>query len=389
MRTNGIILVEPGVHLLHGHYREKLGLWAAGFLRAGWKVSVACSQAPEQGFLPPVAFRSLSPRQKSIGRILPDRLQILWLVFRTYLMAFRHAKKTNEAVLGLTTSTLLPVAAARLLANARHIPFAQIVMYGNVFQESNLRLRRWIEAKMLISLLHSDAIVFPNTDHTRKSFLRQIRDERIHNRISTLYDPIYIPNISASASKKRGEEILLIPGPDDYRRTPLFHLRQANLVDPPRNVWIHAPGHKSEEILEMARFRFTYDLKISTEYRTANQFAELFVSATWCLLANRPDLGHASALLAQSIVAGTPVLCSRFPYSKEIFERFGRLGELFDFDDIDDFNSAWSKLRNWGSTQWQEFETASENFARMVNAEGITGQIVNYFTDGKLESGAR
>jgi glycosyltransferase involved in cell wall biosynthesis len=98
-------------------------------------------------------------------------------------------------------------------------------------------------------------------------------------------------------------------------------------------------------------------------------------------------LGHASGLLAQSIVAGTPVLCSRFPYSKEIFEKFGRLGELFDFDDIDDFNSAWSKLRNWGSAQWQEFETASENFAVLVNAERITGQIVNYFTDMKLEPG--
>jgi glycosyltransferase involved in cell wall biosynthesis len=304
-------------------------------------------------------------------------------------MAFRHAKETNEAVLGLTTSTLLPVAAARLLANARHIPFAQIVMYGNVFHESNLRLRRWIEAMMLISLLRSDAIVFPNTDHTRKSFLRQIRDKRMHNRISTLYDPIYIPNVSASASKTGGEEILLIPGLDDYRRTPLFHLQQANLVDPPRNVWIHAPGRESEDILEVARFRFTYDLKISTDYKRGDQFAELFVSATWCLLANRPDLGHASGLLAQSIVAGTPVLCSRFPYSKEIFEKFGRLGELFDFDDIDDFNSAWSKLRNWGSAQWQEFETASENFAALVNAERITGQIVNYFTDSFSRNPAR
>jgi hypothetical protein len=386
MPVREIILVEPGAHLQNGHYREKLSLWVKGFRFAGWNVSVACLEKPEPGFLCDVIFRPVPRWWKRVERLLPNRIRIPWLVFGTFFFAFRFGKKLDQPVLGLTTSTLLPVAAARLWTTTRTIPFAQILMYGNSFEGSGLSLKRALECASLYSLLRAGAVIFPNTDRTRKSLLRKIKGTKFRDRVVTLYDPIYIPKTSIRSRKKEGKKILLVPGPDTPRRCSLSHLANSRLMDPPDTIWIHAPGCRETDILQEREtdLKWILDIRVSTDYKHFEAFAELFASATWCLIAYDPIFIQGSGLLAQAIAVGTPVLCSRFPHAEELFARFGRLGELFTFRDMDDFRRAWSTLRNWTSEQWQEFHHASSLLADGVNAECITRRVVEYFSGSSV-----
>ena len=382
MPVKGIILVEPGVHLERGHYREKLNLWVEAFRRAGWTVTVACFEAPPPNFLSQVAFRSAAPRWKRLGNLVPRQIRTPWVVFRAFCLGFCYGKQTGSPVFGLTTSTLFPVATARLFSNARAILFAQILMYGNVFDSTVPRLKRMLEQVSLYSLLESGAVIFPNTERTRNSLLSNVNGVKFCDRIVTLYDPIYIPRRPIPLIEKLGEGILLVPGPDDRRRSPLLHLAHSKLIDPPKTLWIHAPGQKEDEILQIREIHleFAPEIHVFTDHRDVEAFAQLFASASWCLIAYDPVLFQGSGLLAQAIAGGTPVLCSRFAHAEELFSQFGRLGELFTFGDLDDFRNAWSKLRNWSFDQWKEFKEASSRFTEAVNADCTTRKVIEYFT---------
>ena len=206
MPVKEIILVEPGAHLQYGHYQEKLSLWVNGFRFAGWNVTVACLEEPEPDFLSDVIFRPVPRWWIRIGHLFPKRIRIPWLVFGAFFFAFRFRKKIDQPVLGLTTSTLLPVAAALLWTTTRTIPFAQILMYGNSFEGRGLSLKRALECASLYCLLRAGAVIFPNTARTRKSLLMKLKGTKFRNRIITLYDPIYIPKTPLPSSKKEGEK---------------------------------------------------------------------------------------------------------------------------------------------------------------------------------------
>jgi hypothetical protein len=371
MMTGDIVLVEPGVNLIFGHYREKLLLWVEELQQAGWRVSVACLVAPEPEFLPGVTFNAVLRKTKYRG----SRLSILWLVFRTYLLALRLANKGNAAVLGLTTSTLLPVGAAYFLGKGARAFFGQIVMNGNTFEESNNPLRRYLEATILNFLLRSGVFLFPNMEQTRQSLLAEIKDRSMHRQVITLHDPIRLP--PERTSKKRADDILLVPGPDDYRRTSLYHLLQAELASPPRSIWIHAPGGVSADIA--GRISKNFNLRVLDQYETPQSFVNLFASASWCLLAYRPTFLHGSGLLAQAVVGDTPVLSSRFPYAEELFQKYGRLGELFEFGDMPDLARAWDRLRHWTLQQWKEFHEASARVRADVSADRVVQTVANLF----------
>jgi glycosyltransferase involved in cell wall biosynthesis len=126
--------------------------------------------------------------------------------------------------------------------------------------------------------------------------------------------------------------------------------------------------------------RLPKSVKVLNEYKTVEGFADLFVSATWTLIAYNPAFSQGSGLLAQSLAAGTPVLCSRFPHAKELFVKFGKLGELFTFEDIDDFQKAWLRLRHWTSKQWTEFKEARNRFRKAVSAEAAFDRVTKYLT---------
>jgi hypothetical protein len=372
MTAKDIVLVEPGVHLTQGHYREKLMLWLEGFQRAGWNVSVACLQAPEPEFLPGVNFKPVLRRVKR----QPNRFLILWLVFRTYWLAFQLARRSDQSVLGLTTSTLLPVGAAYLISNGRKLFFGQVVMNGNTLDKSNNAFRRYLEGKILNFLLRSGVLLFPNTEQTRQSILRRVNNQTHTRQILTLNDPIRVPVVQTPS--KPFDNVLLVPGPDDYRKAPLLHLLQSKLANPPRSVWIHAPGGIGSDIVD--QIAQTCTVRVLDRYESPESFAGLFASATWCLVAYRPTFLQGSGLLAQAVVGDTPVLSSHFPYAEELFQKYGRLGELFDFGDMSDFARAWDKLRNWTLQQWQEFHEASARFRADVNATRVVQTVVNLFS---------
>ena len=182
---------------------------------------------------------------------LPNRIHISWLVFGTYFFAFRFGKKIHQPVLGLTTSTLLPVAAAALWTTTRTIPFAQILMYGNSFEGSGLSLKTALACASLYSLLRAGATIFPNTDRTRESLLRKIKGTKFRDRVVTLYDPIsYFLKRRFVQGKRRGKKFFSVPAPDTARRCSLSHLANSRLMDPPDTVWIHAPGCREADILQ-------------------------------------------------------------------------------------------------------------------------------------------
>jgi hypothetical protein len=388
MSTKGIVLVEPGVHLQQGHYREKLRLWAEGFRLAGWSVSVTCLEAPERSFLPDIIFRPISNWQRAVGRLLPNQMRTPWLVFCSFFSAFRYGKRRGHQVFGLTTSTLFPVAVARRLASAHTTPFAQIVMYGNMFERAGSWIRKGLERIGLNSLLAENGLIFPNTERTRQSLLSRLASSEFRGRVVTLYDPIYIPKKAASPTKKQNTSILLVPGPDNARRSSLFHLATSRLKRPPDILWIHAPEGSESDILRTARadLKFTSDIHIFADYKNVEAFAELFAAPSWCLVAYEPSFFQGSGLLAQAVVGGTPVLCSRFPYAEELFAKFGRLGELFTFGEMDDFERAWSRLRDWTPEQLREFQEAATRFTETVNTERITRTVVESFELASVHS---
>lgn len=377
MNLRKAILVEPGAHHFTGHYREKLSLWINGFRDAGWIVSVMCSHIPPDGLLPGVSFESPPAALMRTGNIMPYRLRVFLEVFWTYLFAFRRAAGTGSVVVGLTTSTLLPVAAARSVSRSCAVPFGQIVMYGNLFDSAKawrVKLARW----SLVSLLRSGAAILPNSKKTRLCFAAQVETPVLRSRIITVYDPIYVSRTSVPTEPKSLDRPLLIPGLDDARRSPIAHLEKANLDPSPSRLHIHMPGggKESESEVRSRPLRCAPQVSLSSNYLNQDELCGLFASASFCLLAYRPSLSQGSGFLVQSIVCGTPVLCSRFPHAEELFEEFGRLGEVFEFGDMNAFRSAWLRLQAWGSGEWAEFHDSRAKLTEQVNAGRIAGSVI-------------
>lgn len=380
MSPKQIVLVEPGAHIETGHYREKLALWWKSFRSAGYEVSLFCTLPPDPGVLPEAEFQALSPNKVKLALALPLSLRIFWLLFWTYRLAFLYGKQTGAPVFGLTTSSLLPIALARISVGDMRGPFLQILMYGNSFDKVHSRLKRTLSRISLKLLLRSGTTLLPNTERTRQSLLGHIHEPRQRRQVVTLYDPTYLPEETISTATKQEAGVLLIPGPDDARRSPLFHLSTSRLLEPPNQIWLHAPGRKPADILVNRLLKLPKSVEVLTEYKTVEEFTHLFASATWTLIAYNPAFSQGSGLLAQSLAAGTPVLCSRFPHAEELFVKFGKLGELFTFEDIDDFQKAWLRLRRWTSEQWADFHEARSRFSKAVSAEAAFAKIKKYLT---------
>ena len=380
MSPKQVVLVEPGAHLEAGHYRDKLNLWWKSFRSAGYDVSVVCTLLPDPSYLPGVEFRALSRNKVKLALSAPARLQIFLLLFWAYRLAFLCGEKKGAPVFGLTTSSLLPIALARASVMGMRVPFLQILMYGNTFDKIHSKLKRTLSRLSLKLLLQCGTTLFPNTERTRQTLLGQIHEPTQREQIITLYDPTYIPADSLSTATKQETSVLLIPGPDDARRSPLFHLSESRLLDPPNEIWLHAPGRQPADMLMNRLLRLPKSVKVLTEYKTVEEFADLFVSATWTLIAYNPAFSQGSGLLAQSLAAGAPVLCSRFPHANELFVKFGKLGELFTFEDIDDFQKAWLRLRQWTSKQWTEFKEARNRFSKAVSAEAAFDRVTKHLT---------
>lgn len=258
-------------------------------------------------------------------------------------------------------------------------------MYGNLFDTKNalrIRIARW----SLVSLLRSGAAVFPNTKRTRAIFAEQVVERGLQARIVTHYDPVYVSKTPVQIGQKPSDGPLLVPGLDDHRRSPLAHLEKAHVDPPPRSLYIHAPGRSDKSVSEirLKASSIVEDVVVSSTYRNQEELCELFASASWCLVAYRPSLSQGSGLLVQSIVSGTPVLCSRFPHADELFQEFGRLGEVFEFDDMNAFRTAWLRLQAWGSREWAEFREARAKLKEQVSPGRIAGSVIQLLETAPL-----
>lgn len=375
-----VILVEPGAHLTYGHYQEKLGLWAGAFRAADWSVSVTCWQVPEEGRLDDVDYFATPALPALLSRLLPYRVRVLWMVFATYLLAFRRAMRGESHVLGCTTSSLLPVTAARTLSRINGRLFAQIVMYGDMFDQQSPRARR-LARWSLVNLLGAGSAVLPNTMRTRSKFIEQVEDTSLHARIKTLYDPIYISPKHVPDEVKSPELPFLICGLDGGRRTPLAHLERARLDPAPHHIQFHLPGCTPEDQVGVRSkgAPFASKVSVSTGYLIRDDLHDLCACASCCFLAYHQSASQGSGFLAQSLIAGTPVLSSRFPHALELFEQFGRLGELFEFDNPDSLRNAWSRLRDWGLQQWAEFHAARRQLTEQVDPHKHATTIIQLF----------
>lgn len=375
-----VILVEPGAHLSYGHYQEKLGLWARAFQASEWTVTVVCSERPSKGAISGLDYSVIPTALTWLSRLLPDRIRIYWLVFSSYLSAFRLAMRTEAYVLGCTTSSLLPVAAARIISRMCGKRFAQIIMYGNMFDKKS-RWARGLAQWSLTSLLRAGSAILPNTERTRLKFIKQIEDPSLQARITSLYDPIYISPTPVPDEAKSPELPFLICGMDGGRRTPVAHLEKAQLDPAPRRILLHLPGSNIEDHAKVRSrvAHLTSEVSVSTDYVIRDDLHDLCASASCCLLAYHQSISQGSGYLAQSVIAGTPVLCSRFPHALELFDQFGRLGELFEFDDTESLQAAWLRLCSWGPEQWAEFHEARKQLTEQVDPLRNASVIIGFF----------
>jgi hypothetical protein len=174
--------------------------------------------------------------------------------------------------------------------------------------------------------------------------------------------------------------ILLVEGLDDVRRSPIAHLAKAGFTTPIDHLIVHHAGrrraHLGEE-MDRTLPPFIRKMSFRNEFlQTNEEFASLFAHAKFALIAYSPEWLQASGNLGVSILSGTPVLCSRFPYSDSLFERYGALGEQFEYNDLVSLRDAWERLAAWSEDRWTTFDAARRRLTEDVSSETVVARAI-------------
>ena len=376
------ILVEPGAHIDGGHYQEKLSLWVNGLRKLGYDVEIFSWLPASNEFLTQqkISFNVGPPWERFLAMLYPKRLKVLWIVYRTYFRAFKCAKNGKYLVIGLTTSSPIPVFLASWSARFSSTIWAQLIMYANFVSGIPIEYRVTpMVGKAIQELVARGCRLLCNTELTSTAISCALKMPK--EAVQHLPDPIFTPVAVTSPNKKwHMENVLLIQGLDDSRRSPITHLAEAMLTTPIDQLIVHHTGRERSELeIGMHRGLPTFILRMSflNEYLQTNaEFANLFAAAKFTLIAYSPKWLQASGNLAASIVSGTPVLCSHFPYSDFLFTRYGLIGEQFEYNNSASFGAAWERLVRWSQDQWSSFDGARKRLTADVSSGTIVARAV-------------
>jgi hypothetical protein len=367
-----IVFVEPCAGVLGGHMLEKLLLWCKGVSQLGFAPTVVSWDRPWISLPADIPIIAIGAGPKAPLKFVPKKQRPKYREFWTYHRAFQLATRSKCPVLGLTASSPIPIAIAAAIAKPQH-GWGQIVMYGGLVDTpKGVRIRP--RARMSFQqLLRGHCHLLCNAPLTVEMLGRMA--EKYGAYVHHLPDPIDIPTKLKRTDCSPGAGLrVLVPGQDDHRRTPLWHLSHLNDVKVEELV-VHEPGKTVARLhngLEWSQPPAVRRLRVLSDYLAGETLTSLFAHATVSLLAYSEDFLQGSANLALSVVCGTPVLCTRFPYANYLEARYGRIGEFFRYGDIKGFNNAVSKLAQWRPTERAEFEAARVKLIADVDHRGIS-----------------
>lgn len=115
---------------------------------------------------------------------------------------------------------------------------------------------------------------------------------------------------------------------------------------------------------------------VTADYLVGKELVELFARSKFTLIAYSPEFLQGSANAPLSVVCGTPLLCSRFPYADWLFKNYGKLGELFTYGEAADFTVAWTRLTRWTASDWESFQNARNRLASDVSHFSVAARVV-------------
>jgi hypothetical protein len=367
-----IVLVEPAAGSASGHPAEKLLLWCEGVSNLGFAPIVVCWQPPRACLPSNVKIEIIHRAPKLAFRFIPRKQQAKYAEFWTYRRGFQLALRANCPVLGLTASSPIPIAVAAGF-NRPAAAWGQIVMYGGLVDTpTGVQIRPRARSSFQ-QLLKRDCHLLCNAPLTAEMLQGITRETSNH--VHHLPDPIDVRTASRRAGTEKANGVrVLVPGQDDDRRTPLWHLSQLHPPVAVDDVIVHHPGRKVpmlEDGTEWRKPTAVRNLRVVDEYLSGEPLISLFAQAAVTVMAYSPQFLQGSANLALAIVTGTPVICSRFPYANYLAARYGRIGEFFTYGDADDFNAAFQRLTQWGSQQREEFQFARRRLTEEVDHRSI------------------
>jgi hypothetical protein len=367
-----IVLIEPAAGSTTGHPAEKLLLWCEGVSLLGFAPLVVSWQPPSNRLPGNVKIEVVSPAAKLALPFIPRKQQAKYAEFWTYRRGFQLALRANRPVLGLTASSPIPIAMASRFVRPS-AAWGQIVMYGGLIDTPagvQIRPRALWSFQQLVK---RNCQLLCNAPLTAEMLQRLTGPTS--NRVHHLPDPIDVRTALNQAQPHTANGVrLLVPGQDDDRRSPLWHLNQLRPQSPVEEVIVHHPGRKVpmlEDGTEWPKPDAVRTVRVVDAYFSGDPLISLFAQATMIVMAYAPQFLSGSANLALAIVTGTPVICSRFPYASYLAAHYGRIGEFFTYRDADDFNAAFQRLTQWGSQERKEFQLARRKLAEEVDHRSI------------------
>ncbi len=350
-------LIEPYLDFNIGHSLEKVNLWRNNLVKLGEEVCV-------------FSYRDCPGFVKILDEfIFIYRLKLLWREVFTYFFAFKMSKKKRASVLGLTTYSPLVIAIASIF-NLPIENWSQIIMNSGLTIKNSKYFFKKKESFALKFLSKKGCMLLPNLDFT----VNKVKKELGLKNVYFLNDPIYFKEKSLN-NKFNMQNIVLVSGDEDWRRTPLLHIDRSDLKTKIHKLILHGKFLNKD----------TYKLKSVDKidcidnYFNSEDLFDFYFKAKFCFIVYSYKFLGGSSNFALSILAGTPVLASEFLYAKEVFEKYGKIGEMFEYENIRSFEQAWERLVNWSEDDWDEFYIAREEFIKDVRAETIVSRYLELF----------
>jgi len=357
-----VILIEPYIDTKKGHSLEKLILWVNFFLEKGSNVIIYTYNKSTMAGInrDKVEIKNISSIFVLLGKIIFKRYRNLWKDFWTYFFAFKESKEDQPIFLGLTLSNPISLALASVFYNP-YKNWGQIVMSSGLKLKDNQIKFNKLSGLSLKYLDKKGCSILCNLDFSVEKMKRDLKIKKVF----FLNDPIFFRDKTIT-NKQEWENSVIVSGGEDWRRTPIEHIKMAKLNPMIDRLFLHQIDKlKQEQFLSVKKFVY------EDKYFFSEELFDFFADKKFSFIIYAPKFIAGSANLATSILAGTPVLSSNFIYAKEVFEKYGKVGEMFEYKNIKSFQKSWENLTSWKEKDWEEFYIARMKFIKDVNMKSI------------------
>ncbi len=355
-----IIIVEPYAHLKHGHYRDKLTIWLTELKKLGVSTHLVTQQEVEGVTDLAVSVSTISRRSQKIASKLPTSISRIYMFVCCYVQGIELSKKLDCRLLGLTTRAALPIWIASKLKGVPPKPWGFHLM--NCYLNG---LMGKLQKIAFNSVTRRKCHVFANLQYNLEK-LQPYMDVAYG---SYLPDPIQVYNLNESVENSSAK--LLVVGKDDNRRNGVAAVLDCVLPETINELHLHATGVKDDKTQSFKQVNPHVKISITEGFQSAEGFYRMFENVDVSLISYEPSFPMGSGNLVNSLVAGTPVVCTEISHAKHLDKEFPGIVEFFDYKSSDSLAEAIQKSISCSSEQAAIFNQQVRQLRNDVSAEVI------------------